>query len=129
MRVMFVDDSLDNLELFSLLMTTWGHAAVVLQDSTLALSTALDFLPEVAFLDLGMPDVDGWEIARELREHTALKGTFLIALTGYSREEDRAKSQAAGFDLHLLKPVDLEEIETILKKLSQSESGAPLSST
>jgi CheY-like chemotaxis protein len=129
MRVLVVDDSPDNLELLSMAMTMWGHEAVVLQDSTLALSTAVEFLPQVVFLDLGMPDVDGWEIARQLRQHTALAGTFLVALTGYGREEDQAKSQAAGFDLHLLKPVDLEEIETILKKLSQSGSGEPVSST
>ena len=116
MRVLVVDDSLDNLELFSAALELWGHEGLALQDATLALPNALEFLPDIAFLDLAMPDIDGFEIARRMRQHKALDHTFLVAVTGYGRDEDRETSQAAGFDVHLLKPIDFAVVQALLKK-------------
>jgi CheY-like chemotaxis protein len=116
MRVLVVDNDLDTLDLFSTFLNLWGHEVRTLQDPTRALSVALEFLPDIAFLDLGMPEVDGWEVAGQMRQNKVLDSTFLVAVTGYSRDEDRARSQAAGFDVHLLKPVDAAHLELLLKR-------------
>lgn len=122
MRVLVVDDSLDNLALFSAALEMWGHDVLALQDATLALPKALEFLPDIAFLDLAMPDIDGFEVARRIRQHKVLDSTFLVAVTGYGRDEDREKSQAAGFDVHLLKPLEFELIKSLLKKRQHTSS-------
>lgn len=116
MRVLVVDDHLDTLEVFSTVLSTWGHEVRVLHDSLLALPMALEFLPEVVFLDIGMPAMDGCEVARRIRQHKVLDGAFLVAVTGYGREEDRARTHAAGFDVHLLKPVDLDHLKLLLRR-------------
>ena len=132
MRVLVVDDDLDTLDLFSTLLRLWGHEVRVLEDPTRALSAALEFLPGIVFLDLGMPKVDGWEVAKRMRQHRVLDSTFLVAVTGYGRAEDRAKSHAAGFDVHLLKPVDTADLQLLLKRrphpaprLRLAHSGSP----
>jgi CheY-like chemotaxis protein len=116
MRVLVVDDDLDTLDLFATLLGLWGHEVRVLENPTRALSAALEFLPDLVFLDLGMPEVDGWQVAKQMRQHKVLESTFLVAVTGYGREEDRAKSHAAGFDVHLLKPVDTADLQLLLKR-------------
>lgn len=116
MRVLIVDDDVDTLELFLTLLKMWGHEVQALDDPTLALPLALKFLPEVVLLDLGMPQIDGFEVASRMRQHKPLDGTFLVAVTGFGREEDQAKARVAGFDAHLLKPVDLASLQLLLKK-------------
>jgi CheY-like chemotaxis protein len=73
-----------------------------------AVAAAAEFLPDVVLLDIGLPGMDGYEVARQLRAMPALAGTFVVAMTGYGRDEDRALTEAAGFDRHMVKPVDLE---------------------
>lgn len=116
MRVLVVDDDLDSLDIFSTLLQMWGHEVLTLQDPTLALSTALEFLPDIAFLDLAMPVIDGCDVARQMRQHKVLNRTFLVAVTGYGSAQDRVNTHAAGFDVHLLKPVEPEHLKLLLKK-------------
>ena len=81
-----------------------------------AVAAAAEFLPEVVLLDIGLPGMDGFEVARQLRAMPALDGVFLIAMSGYGSDEDRAEAQAAGFDEYLVKPVDLDLLRELLRK-------------
>jgi CheY-like chemotaxis protein len=114
MRVLVVDDDMDTLEIFSALLGLWDHEVRTVQDAPLALSAALEFRPDFVLLDLGMPETDGYQVARLIREQPLLKATVLAAVTGYGMEEDRARTRAAGFDLHLLKPVDPVQLKALL---------------
>lgn len=116
MRVLVVDDDRETLNFFSLLLRRWGHEVRFLENPAHALSAALEFLPEIAFLDLAMPEVDGWEIAGQMRQHTALDNMLLVAVSGHGSAEDRAKSRAAEFDIHLMKPVEVSHLQAILKR-------------
>ena len=113
MRVLVVDDDQNTLDVFSTWLQAWGHEVRVLSEPALALPTALELLPEVVFLDIGMPEMDGCEVARGMRQHKALDSAFLVAVTG---EEDRERTHAAGFDVHLLKPVNLKDLQILLKR-------------
>ena len=75
------------------------------------------FWPEVVFLDIGMPGMDGYEVARRIRHRSGLENVLLVALTGWGQEEDRRRSQEAGFDQHLVKPVEPKSLEAILASL------------
>jgi CheY-like chemotaxis protein len=116
MRVLIVDDHLDTLDMFSTLLGLWGHEVRAIQQPALALAEALKFLPDVVFLDLEMPEIDGYEVARAMRGRHRLDGTFLMAVTGHGLEEDRARTHAAGFDGHLLKPVVAQQLKQFLQK-------------
>jgi CheY-like chemotaxis protein len=76
--------------------------------------------PAIALLDIGLPVMDGFELARRLRDNETLAGIKLVAITGYGQETDRARSRDAGFDAHLVKPVDLEHLEQLLQELSSA---------
>jgi signal transduction histidine kinase/ActR/RegA family two-component response regulator len=116
-RILVVDDNVDAAETLSLLLQGLGYTTCVVCDATKALDAALHFLPEVAFLDLGMPGLNGFDLACQLRKQTALAGLALIALSGWGTEEDRARGRGAGFDHHLTKPVLLEDIQGILRNI------------
>ncbi len=110
-RILVVDDNADAaLSLAKLLRRLYGQEVRVAHDGPEALDIAEEFRPEVVLLDLAMPAMDGYEVARRLRDRPALAGTMLVALTGWGQESDRQESREAGFDRHLVKPVDLEEI-------------------
>ena len=81
-----------------------------------ALSQAEAFAPDFVLLDIGLPRIDGYEVARRLRRTTSLTGTTLVALTGYGQAEDRERARAAGFDAHLVKPVDLAALTKLLAR-------------
>ncbi len=110
-RVMVVDDSVDGAESMSVLLRILGHEVRTLYEGTSAIAAAAAFQPEVVMLDIGLPGMDGYEIARALRALPATAGALLIALTGYGQESDRQRTRAAGFDHHLVKPATLEDIE------------------
>jgi CheY-like chemotaxis protein len=88
----------------------------VARDGAEALRAAADFNPEFAFLDIGMPKVHGYEVARRLRGDPETSDCVLVALTGWGQEDDRKRAREAGFDRHLVKPVDASDIETILRE-------------
>lgn len=105
-RVLVVDDNVDAAQLLSELLTLAGHEVRVAHDGPGALDVANGFNFQIAFLDLGLPVMDGWELARRLREREGQERPMLVAITGYGQEADRARSREVGFDHHLVKPVD-----------------------
>jgi PAS domain S-box-containing protein len=113
-RVLVVDDNEDAAEMLATVLRLEGHDARTALDRSNALAAAKEFHPEVVFLDIGMPGMSGHEFAEELRVDPALAGTLLVALTGWGAEEDRRRSKDAGFDFHLTKPVDLDQVQMVL---------------
>ena len=97
-----------------------GHETCLAFSGPEALALVPAFRPEVIFLDIGMPDMDGYEVARRLRADPALASTTLVALTGWGGEADKKKSREAGFDTHLTKPVDASVLDRVLGHLADS---------
>jgi CheY-like chemotaxis protein len=107
-RVLVVDDNRDAAEALAEALLTGGHDVRTAFDGPSALSVAEDFVPEVVFLDIGLPAMDGYEVARRLREMPWGQQTTLVALTGYGQESDRVRAADAGFDRHMVKPVGID---------------------
>ncbi|KKW19996.1 MAG: Multi-sensor hybrid histidine kinase [Parcubacteria group bacterium GW2011_GWA2_51_10] len=118
-RVLVVDDNVDLATAFEKILGMLGHDVRTVHDGNLALKAALEFHPSVVFLDLAMPNKDGYAIAREMRLEPTLEDVSIIALSGYGQEEDRARTAGAGFDGHVVKPISIENIRGILKKPPQ----------
>ncbi|HEX4498508.1 MAG TPA: ATP-binding protein, partial [Thermoanaerobaculia bacterium] len=114
LRVLVVDDNLDAAELLATSVQMMGHLARVAHDGPAALQLAAELRPDVALLDIGLPVMDGYELARHLRALPGLESIRLIAVTGYSQEADRAEAAAAGFERHLVKPIRLEQLREAL---------------
>jgi CheY-like chemotaxis protein len=123
--VLAVDDHRDTADSLGQLLTLWGHRPLVAYAAASALATALDERPDVVLIDLGLPGVDGWELARRLRAEPSLEGILLVAVTGYGMEADRARSDAAGIDMHLLKPVDPDVLQRLLAGCKAPRRGCP----
>jgi two-component system CheB/CheR fusion protein len=113
-RVLIVDDNPDIVESTSTLLRLSGHSVKVALDAKEALRIAASFLPTTVLMDLGMPDVDGYQLCRKLRERPATRDSMLVAVTGYSSAEVHAQAQRAGFDHCLVKPVDLSLLNELL---------------
>jgi CheY-like chemotaxis protein len=113
-RILVVDDNEDAALSLATLLRHQGHEVQLAHSGPTALEVAKGFEPEVVLLDIGLPGMDGHEVARRLREQDAERQTTLIAMTGYGQEEDRRRSCAAGFDCHLVKPVDPQELFRLL---------------
>ncbi|MBN3752647.1 response regulator [Paraburkholderia sp. Tr-20389] len=113
-RIMLVDDNVDALDALHLLLELEGHQVIVARNGRDAVKLAAKELPEVGIIDIGMPEMDGFEVARTIRSNKALAHMFLIALTGYSSESDKSRALAAGFDYHLTKPVSMERLADVL---------------
>ena len=116
LRVLVVDDNEDAALLLSEILRMQGHDVVVVHDGAAALRARLTFVPEVALLDLGLPVMDGYELARHLRAQSPAAQLRIIAITGYGEAKDRLRSKAAGFDEHLVKPVDFGQVCELLVK-------------
>jgi DNA-binding response OmpR family regulator len=117
--VLIVDDNVDAAETLALLLEELGYTTSVVLEAPKAVEAALAFAPDVVFLDLGMPHLNGFDLARHLREQSALKNVYLAALSGWGTEEDRTRSRDAGIDHHLTKPVMLNEVTGMLAKVSR----------
>ena len=113
-RVLVVDDNVDIADLLAEALTTLGHDARVAYDGPGALAVAAGFAPQIAFVDIGLPVMDGFELARRLREAHPGRPLQLVAVTGYGQEADRQRSREAGFDVHLVKPIDLGALTTLI---------------
>jgi two-component system OmpR family response regulator len=113
-RVLLVDDNADSTEPLSLLLQAKGHDTRVAVEGQEAILVADDFNPTCVVLDLGLPGIDGYEVARRLRERPYGAELTLVALTGWAGKDVREKAAAAGFDYHLVKPVNWEELEHIV---------------
>jgi CheY-like chemotaxis protein len=114
MRVLAVDDSRDATTVLSIFLRSHGYEVKSAYDGPAALQAALDFLPGVVVLDIGLPEMNGYEVAQRMRQEPALQNAVLVAITGYGQELDRQRSQEAGFDHHLVKPPDLEALLQLL---------------
>lgn len=113
-RVLVVDDNRDSVETLSMLLRLKGHDTRAAQDGEEAIAAADDYQPHVVVLDLSLPGMDGYEIARRLRARPYGAKLVLVALTGWTGHDVREKAAAAGFDFHLLKPVDWPNLEQVL---------------
>jgi len=109
-RVLVVEDNVDSAETLQMLLTHVGHEVAVVNDGRVAVEAALSFRPNVILLDIGLPGIDGFRLARKLRSLPETSGARLIAVSGYGQDRDREMSRAAGFDLHLVKPVDPQRL-------------------
>ncbi|NNG22262.1 hybrid sensor histidine kinase/response regulator [Telluria aromaticivorans] len=117
LRVLVVDDNADAAQMLATLLEAHGHAVSVEYDGTSGFARALRERPEVMLLDIGLPDMDGHELARRLRASSDTAGATLVALTGYGQSEDRERARQAGFDRHMVKPADLSELLRILAEV------------
>src|SRR5581483_3690117 len=114
-RVLVVDDNEDAAESMALVLKLEGHVAVSVYTAADALTHATSFRPDVVLLDIGLPEMDGYEVAQQMRELPGLKHVRIVAVTGYGRSEDRLRAREAGFDAHLVKPVDFAVLQGILR--------------
>jgi PAS domain S-box-containing protein len=121
-RVLVVDDNQDAADSLALLLRLGNHEVRVAYDGPSALNLAREFRPALAFLDIGMPGMDGYDLARLLRQQLGQEGPLLVALTGWGQEEDRKRSVAAGFDHHLVKPVEPEALREVLAGLERERA-------
>jgi PAS domain S-box-containing protein len=116
-QLMVVDDNQDAAQMLSMLLETAGHTVLVAHDGHAALIVAQETMPAMCFLDIGLPDMDGYELAKRLRQIRENGSTVLVAVTGYGQPEDRDKALKAGFDYHLVKPVKLTAVLELVEKL------------
>jgi CheY-like chemotaxis protein len=116
LRILVVDDNADAAQMLAMYLETLGHHVFVEHAPLRALACAKQEQPDVCILDIGLPEMDGKELARQLRAAPETSGALLIALTGYGQEQDRIETRAAGFDQHLVKPVDAGKLAALLER-------------
>ncbi len=114
-RVLVVDDNVDAADMLAETLELEGYEVEQAHDGVMALARAASFGPDVVLLDIGLPELDGYEVARRLRQQPEGDALLLVALTGYGQESDRQRSREAGFDFHFVKPVDLERLLALLE--------------
>jgi signal transduction histidine kinase len=116
-RILVVDDNDDQLQSLASLLRLLGHDVENAQDGPSAVTTAESFRPDLALVDIGLPGMNGYDVARRFREHPDLQKVVLVAQTGWGQEDDRRRSRDAGFDHHLVKPVDISRVQDLLAAL------------
>lgn len=122
-RVLVVDDNVDSAESLAMLLTLWGHDVRTAYEGASALVIAGDRWPDLILLDLGLPGMDGYEVARRLSDEHGATRPRLVAISGYGQPEDKLRSSAAGFDQHLVKPVNCEDLLAILNSARAKPAG------
>lgn len=123
LRVLIVEDNEDSAQSFQMLLEIDGYETRIANRALEALQLVDEFVPDVAFVDIGLPDISGFDLARRMRSDPRLGQTTLVALTGYGTEEDKQETRRAGFHHHLTKPI---EVETVYKLLSTVAAGASI---
>jgi CheY-like chemotaxis protein len=118
-RILIVDDNADSAEAMALIFRHWGHDVRFTESAQTAVNLFDSFVPDVAFIDIGLPDIDGYDLARRVRAGKA-RQPKLVAVTGYGTAADRARAREAGFDEHLVKPADAEQLSQLLSPGSAS---------
>lgn len=116
-RILVVDDNVDAADSLAAILDILGADVRVARSGAQALETFADYLPAVVLLDIGLPDIDGYEVARQLRRRFAEHETAIVAVTGWGQEEDRRRAREAGFDRHLVKPVEVSVLQALLASL------------
>jgi PAS domain S-box-containing protein len=119
LRVLVVDDNLDTVLTFSILLKASGHDVRTANDGPTGVEAALSYRPDVALLDIGLPGLNGYEVAKRIRQEPTLKNAVLVALTGYGQETDRETSRQAGFNHHLVKPANFDKLQQILANAAE----------
>lgn len=121
LKVLVVDDNQDAATGVSILLQTFGHDVRLAYDGASAMQAALEYVPDVVLLDIGLPAVSGYEVAKWMRQQPALKNVVLVALTGYGQESDRQRTKDAGFDHHLTKPAEFAKVQAILSSVVEKQ--------
>ncbi len=119
LRLLVVEDNVDAAQSLAMLLRDSGHQVRMAHTGPTALEAALDYRPNVVLLDIGLPGMDGYEVAKRIRQQPALQGIVLVAMTGYGQDADRQRSQEVGFDHHLVKPADFGRMQQILATASE----------
>jgi CheY-like chemotaxis protein len=119
LRVLVVDDNMDSAQSLGMLLEATGHDVQLAYDGPTALQATLDYRPHVVLLDIGLPGLDGYEVAKRIREQPTLKNIVLVAMTGYGNVADLRRSEEAGFNHHLVKPADFIKVKEILASVSE----------
>jgi CheY-like chemotaxis protein len=120
LRILVVEDNIDAALTLADLLALWGHQPQVVHDGLAAITAAPTFRPQAVLLDIGLPELDGYGVARWLRADPDFSRVLIIGVTGYGQERDRQLSSAAGFDHHLVKPVDLARLRGLLDEASRA---------
>jgi len=119
-RVLVVDNLADAADCLAMLLRLWGYDVQACYGGAEALEIARKYRPQVVLLDIGMPDMDGFEVSRRLRDQAALAGIVIIAISGYGNESERSRGRLAGFDHHLLKPVEPCLLQELLSRITSA---------
>jgi CheY-like chemotaxis protein len=123
-RILVVEDHADAAEMLELALSAVGHTVRLAADGATALAAAREFEPQIVLCDIGLPGMSGYEVAGLLRQEPGSRNAFLVALTGYGRDEDRERCREAGFDLHLTKPLDVTQLQQILSSHGAADGRA-----
>ncbi len=121
LRVLIVDDNVHAAESLALVVKLWNHDALVAHDGFGAIDAVDSYKPQVVLLDIGLPGMDGYSVARNLRSRPDLSDVAMIAMTGYGRDEDIQRSRSVGFVRHLVKPIDFAELQALLDEVVSKE--------
>jgi CheY-like chemotaxis protein/anti-sigma regulatory factor (Ser/Thr protein kinase) len=114
--LLIIEDNRDAAQMLADVLESEGHEVHLARDARTGLALARSLAPDVVLCDIGLPDVDGYTLAHAMRKEPALASTRLIAISGYAQDQDRARAEQAGFDAHLMKPADLDELERALER-------------
>ena len=121
-RLLVVDDNQDAADSLAMLLRLQGHEVRVAYSGLAALEMTKTYTPDVVFLDIGMPGMDGYEVARRMRQQPGLENVVLAALTGWGQQEDRRRTAEAGFNHHLVKPPEPKAVESVLAELKPTRA-------
>ncbi len=116
LRVLLVDDYVDTLESIQMILESWGHQVLIAQDGLTGIELARTYHPDMVLLDILLPDLDGYQVARQLRSEKGLEGIILVAITGWDTPDHRRQSKEAGFDHFLVKPLAIETLQRLMER-------------
>jgi CheY-like chemotaxis protein len=123
-RILVVDDNHDSALSLAMMLSILGHETRTAHDGESAVETAESFLPEVVLLDIGLPKLNGYEVAQRIREQAWGTSMFLIAVTGWGQDEDRQRSSEVGLNVHMVKPVEPAALERLLAELRRDQASS-----
>jgi CheY-like chemotaxis protein len=126
LRILVADDNEDGREMMRYFLESEGHTVATVGDGPSALAAVEEFRPEVAILDIGMPGLNGYKVAEQIRHSDRPQSLTLVALSGLGQEEDKRHATEAGFDVHFTKPVDIQALNKLLASIAAHGAGRPV---